>query len=218
MGAPILLQTSSEVSGAGSATVSLTGVAAKSTLVLLAWQESTGARTYSATSFLVGAQSSATGRQVAILYRTNVSAGSHSITVNANTGTLVVKVLALEFSECAFVSGDAVLESTNNTSHDCANAGNLDVPLNGVIVSGGVLNASGTVLTTASGATRLNGAANLQALWQYRRSDAGFVDERSTWLSSTARTGVQVSIGLQAPSGGFRPYWARQFSSLGMGV
>lgn len=200
MAAPTLIQSSSESSGAGSATVSLTGVTAGSTIVVRVWQLTNGARSYSATSYTVAAQTTGSLNQTEILYRENVASGTHNITVVANTGTITVNVQAEEYSACTFVEGDFVVEAGSNSSHDCSSTG-LDVAADGLIVSGGVLASSGTALTATSGATRL-GTATARTLWQYETANAGFVAEKSTWTSANSRQGFNVSAAFQTTASG----------------
>lgn len=211
------IQISAEASGSGTATLSLTGVTAGSTIVVIVWQTTASARTYSATSYTVptGGHTTGAGRQACIMYRTGVASGSHSITVNANTGTVAITAIAVEIPASTFSAADFVIEGGNNTSHDCANTGNLDVSGDAIILSVGVLNASGTTLTVTSGGVQMNSVVN-NVMVQYKLSGSGFTDEKSTWTSSTTRTGVNVSVGFTATGGGgpviavFRHHYQQQ--------
>ncbi len=199
MGAPAFVQQSSVATGNGTATVTLNGVTAGNTIIVLVTQASSATRTYSATNY-TSAVANNPARAAAILYRENCPSGTNSITVNANTGTVAISVIAIEIGASTFENASSFTDGTNVTSHDCAAANALDSASNSFIVSGGVLNASGTVLTKNAGAVLITSDTLL--LWQYQTSDSGFVDEKSTWTSSTARTGTCVSASFVGSGGG----------------
>ncbi len=132
----MFVQQSSVATGNGSATVSLTGVTAGNTILLLITQASTGVRSYSATNYTVAISNNAS-RCAAILYRENCPSGTNSITVNANTGTLAISVIAIEIGASTFENASSFTDSGNVNNHDCAAANALDSAANSFIVSGG---------------------------------------------------------------------------------
>ncbi len=189
MPAPALIQQSSLATGNGSATISLSGVLAGSTIILLISQYgSTTVRTYSAPDYSVAVQNNP-GRQATILYRTNVPAGDHSITVSANTGTLAFEALAIEIGPSTFENASTWNSGSTTTVHYCAASGSIDSAADSFLVSGGVLHSAQT-----GGGTKHSSAtliySNTFALWQYERSDAGFVDERHDWTTGGGRISV----------------------------
>jgi hypothetical protein len=198
MTAPAFVQ-SATASGNGSATVTLNGVTAGNTILVAVTQAASGTRTYSATNYTSEVANNGNGRVAAILRRFSCPAGTNSITVNANTGTLAILVTAIEVEPLELVSTGSSTDPTTQTTHDCASTG-LDVSIDALLFGVGVLTASGGTVTPASGYS--SAGTGTGQMVQYRRSDAGVVADKATWSSTNTRQGTNVLAAYKSPAGG----------------
>jgi hypothetical protein len=198
MTAPNFIQ-SATASGNGSATVTLNGVAAGNSILVAVTQAASGTRTYSAPNFTSEIANNGNGRVAAILRRFNVPAGTNSITVSANTGTLAISLTAIEVEPLELVATGSSTDPTSQTTHDSSSVG-LDVSIDALLFGAGVLTASGGTVSPASGYSSV-GIGTGQMV-QYRRADAGVVADKATWSSTNARQGTNVLAAYRSPAGG----------------
>ncbi|WP_291982011.1 hypothetical protein [Luteitalea sp.] len=188
---------STVASGTGGATLTLNGVAAGRSLVVKIAQFSAAVRTYAASSNLDGALTSAVahnpGRAGAILYLHGCSAGNHTVTVSANTGTNAFEAVAEEWDgldPLGTPTVDTFNTASNNGTHYSAQSGNIDTTGGAAISAVGVLNVSGSTLTAGASPayTRITPAANAESvMFQYRVATSAVTDDRGEWTSSTPR-------------------------------
>ncbi len=199
MAAPSVVQ-SATATGAGTATVTLNSVVSGATIVLCVLQGSSATRTYSATNYTVAVANNP-ARAVVILYRENCPSGTNSITVNANTGTETIRVVAIELSPCTLEDTDSFTDGSSVTLHYSASPGGIDVAIDAIAISAGQLNASAGTLTKAAAYTEI-GQWSLTQLVQYYANAAGLVAERGEYTSSISRFGTSAIAGFTTTGGG----------------
>ena len=184
-------------------TITLTGVAAGSTIIGLVLQLSSSNRTYTASSDLDGSLSlvvSTGTTQAATIFEKRVAtAGTHVVTFTANTGTVnfyaqVVEVSGLHATDST-VTG-SLIDAVDANTHYSASSGNIDFSGAGFVLAIGALNSSSGVTSTTAGTgfTKLPGTyPGTNFFTQYKISTGAESDLRGEWTNAgTARGNVGV--------------------------
>lgn len=184
-----------------SAQVTLTGVGAGNTILLRVAQTGAGTRTYAVSSDIDGIlaplvnYNPSLGTHVYALR--GATAGTHVITVTANTGSVAFYIHAEEVSgldtSAAVVTG-SFLDGANADNHFSAAVGEIDVPGAGYGICTAVLNSASGISAVTAGTNwtaTTNAAAVVTAFGQYRIYSGAVADDRGAWTSAgTDRTGT----------------------------
>lgn len=204
--------------GNGSASPALTGVAAGNALVAVVSQVASAMRTYSASSNIDGALASAVqynpDRAVAVLVLRNVSAGNHTVTIAANTGTVAIDVWLFEVSGLdnaaspIIPTGNGFTDAGATSTHYSAPAGEIDTAGATWMVSVGAIYFPMTATAAGSSPwTKATTAANVQAFAQYGDFASASTDERGQWThTGTARKACATMVAFPLASGGGTTY------------
>lgn len=206
MASPDFVQKSSiEISSGAVASATLTGVTTGNTLVALIVQTGAAFRTYSVADDNSDSWSTpqssdpAQARQCLLAYVVSATGGTTTITATASgDASFYLQVVEIESSTFGAISSFSL--ASNTTSHYAAAVGEIDAASNAIIIAVGSHNSTAGTLTESN--TLIDVIASGWGLTQYVRSDAGFVDERSSWTTTTARQNYGVSASFIAAGGG----------------
>lgn len=200
--------------GNGPLAIPLTGVTSGNTLALIMFQTLAATRTYTVSDSVDGAWTAGplaniSSRYAQIFYKIASSSGSKTVTVSPNGGSTEIHVSVVEIG-ASTASVSSTITASGVTSHPCAAVGEIDTLANSYILSGSVLNASGSTYTPNASCTLIReGDLTNGFLAQYRRSSGALTDERSIWTSGTARDSGGVSMAfVDSSGGGFNAAWA----------
>lgn len=189
-----------------SAAVSLTGVTAGNTLIVLVHQTAAATRSYTAVSDIDGALTSRVaynpGLAIAILELRVASAGNHTVTVTANTGSTnfeakLIEVSALDIT--ATPTTGTFADGADTTTHYSAAVGDIDTTGAGFLVSAGTLgSASGVSSTTAdtgNGWAKFGTmSSDIRVFSQYLVAGAARADERGAWTHGATSRSATCAI------------------------
>ncbi len=201
-----------QVSAVGSTSLSLTGVAAGNTVIVLIAQYSADNRTYSVSDDVVGAYTNdkffqgSTARRVSFQSFRNHPGGNITISVTPSASSQFVAA-AIEVSgldDAATPITGEFSDAGNTNTHHCAAVGEIDTSGAALILIAGALNSqAGVTSVNPTGSyTEIDAGLN-QAFLAYWDAPSAVTDERGQWTSGgTARTGIGAIIAYPAGVGG----------------
>lgn len=204
-GAPVVVQTSSEVVVAGALTgsISLPGVRQGSLLVATVAQATSALRTYSAASVGTSWQSAIQlnpGRAVAILYSPNAVGGDTTVTVAASSSTSFrFRVFEVAGASALDVTS-GIHELVNSNSHVCAaDPTVIDTAPNVIVFCAAQLSSSATAVVAGAGYTAYQVSGTDPGIFQHKSSATALVDEQGAFTNTgTARISLGVIAAFRA--------------------
>lgn len=208
-----LVQESTQGTGSGSASASLTGVTSGNLLVLYVLQEGASAtKTYTISDNVSGSWTQAAyedpgSNQKAGLWYSITPGGNVTVTATVSAGTFTVDAVLNEFSvggaTVSLAAHDGLVDSAAATTHTASSAG---VSATGLVLAlvAGVLNSGGGECTAGTGYTETPAAfSGARMLCQWQAFASGCTNEVGTWTNTTtARTGTSAIALLSLTSSG----------------
>lgn len=202
--------------GTGSAVIAITGVTAGASLVVAWAQVASATRTYTASSSVDGAFTGVAAynpsRAQGQLRLDSVTAGDHTITLTANTGTVAVwawvyeESLGFEAGATTPTGGGATTDPAA-TTHYCAPTGELDSASQAslAVIAVGTLANTPTTTTEGAGYTKGTTASNLKAFCQYRSTTGPITDDRGQFTNTGGTSTSQGTMALYTVKAGGSP-------------